>query len=568
MTGTTLEGIGVTPRIGIGPCVLYDPDADLTIPEAPDEVDPGPERQRFHDAREAAIERLQADRDRTAERIGEDEAAILDAHLQFLQDPDIIDDVESQIDDGAIAERAASDAFGEAITMFEEAGGLVAERTDDLREVRDRLLRVLLDVETTDLSRLPEDAMLVAPRLGPGDTAQLDPDQVGGFATATGGRTSHAAIMARSLGIPAVVGIGDELLDIPEETLIIINGREGTVTIDPSDEQREAAMAGQTDVEVIDAAVSTTDGREIEVAANIGTATEAAPAQEQGADGIGLFRTEFLFLDRSEPPSEDEQYEAISSVLKQFSGDRVIVRTLDVGGDKPIPYLETPAEENPFLGVRGVRLVPGERTDLFESQLRALLRAQADHPEAKLGIMFPMVATVEELEELLDHLETCRDTLNAERNDEIPEPERGVMIETPASTEMAGELAERLDFLSIGTNDLTQYVMAAARDDSRVAEYNDPLHPPVLRSIHRTVEAGHAGGAWVGMCGEMAGDPEITELLVGLGLDELSLSAVTIPEVKTNVREIDAVAAEELAAAVLELETLAAVRSRLGLDSD
>lgn len=567
MTGTTLEGIGVTPRIGIGPCVPYDPDADLTIPDAPDEVDPGTERQRFHDAREVAVELLQADRDRTAERIGEDEAAILDAHLQFLQDPDIIDDVESQIDDGAIAERAVSNAFGEAITMFEEAGGLVAERTDDLREVRDRLLRVLLDVETTDLSRLPEDAMLVAPRLGPGDTAQLDPDQVGGFATATGGRTSHAAIMARSLGIPAVVGIGDELLDIPEETLIIIDGREGTVTIDPSDEQREAAMAGQTDVEVIDAAVSTTDGREIEVAANIGTATEAAPAQEQGADGIGLFRTEFLFLDRSEPPSEDEQYEAISSVLEQFSGDRVIVRTLDVGGDKPIPYLETPAEENPFLGVRGVRLVPGERTDLFESQLRALLRAQADHPEAKLGIMFPMVATVEELEELLDHLETCRDTLNAERNDEIPEPERGVMIETPASTEMAGELAERLDFLSIGTNDLTQYVMAAARDDSRVAEYNDPLHPPVLRAIHRTVEAGHAGGAWVGMCGEMAGDPDITELLVGLGLDELSLSAVTIPEVKTNVREIDAAAAEELAAAVLKLETLAAVRSRLGLDS-
>ncbi|WP_254769030.1 phosphoenolpyruvate--protein phosphotransferase [Salinilacihabitans rarus] len=559
----TLAGTGATPLAGVGPALWYDADGEIELddPPAPESVDADRERERFAEARETAREEIERERERAAERVGEEEAAVFDAHRQFLDDPQIQDGVADALDEGLPAAHAVQRAFAEPIETFEGMEGRMAERADDLRDVRDRLLRLLAGGDRVDLASLPEGTVLLAERLTPSDTAQLDPERVAGFATALGGRTSHAAIFARSLGIPAVVGVGDDLFGIDEGDDVLVDGDAGEVIVDPDEELRERASAGR-DVEVREERVATRDGREIEVAANVGTLAELEGAVEGGADGIGLFRTEFLFLDRESPPDEDEQYETYVEALEAFPDGRVVVRTLDVGGDKPIPYLDLPEEENPFLGERGIRRSLGDDADLFETQLRALLRAAAT-AEGTLSVMFPLVATVEELEGALDRVEAVAAALDAAGVDhEVPE--LGVMIETPSAAFVAPELAERVDFLSIGTNDLAQYVMAAARENDRVAHLHDPLYPSVLRAIRRTVEAGRAGDAWVGMCGEMAGDPELTELLVGVGLDELSMSAVTVPNVKANVTAIDADDASALAERAVDAHTKAKVLEIIG----
>ncbi len=564
MTDRTFAGTGATPRAGAGTVVWYRPDASLadvggdeTV--APDERDA--ERDRFEDARDRAREELEAERERTAERVGEEEAAVFDAHVQFLDDPQITDGVEAAIGEGAPAERAVREAFAEHIEQFEGMDGRMAERADDLRDVRDRLVRLLTGGERIDLSDLPEGSVVLAERLTPSDTAQLDPDRVAGFATVTGGRTSHAAIFARSLALPAVVGVGEELETVADGASVVVDGEAGEVVVDPSDERRAAAESDAA-VDVVEGRVSTTDGREIEVAANVGRPAELAGAVEQGADGVGLYRTEFLFLDREEPPSEDEQYEAYVEALEAFPDGRVVVRTLDVGGDKQIPYLDLPDEENPFLGERGIRRSLGPDADLFETQLRALLRAAADADGGTLSVMFPLASTVEELDAALDRVDDVAAALDDEGVAHAV-PELGAMVETPGAVLMAEAFASRVDFLSIGTNDLAQYVMAAARENERVANLHDPLHPPVLRAIDRTVDAAHDEGAWVGMCGEMAGDPDLTELLVGLGLDELSMSAVTVPDVKANVSETDRSRARDVAARALSAETRDDVRESI-----
>jgi phosphotransferase system enzyme I (PtsI) len=556
-----LEGTGVTPLSAVGTVVVYDPAVGDSLPDPPEsDRDPEREHERFRQARDSAREELQAERDTAADRIGEDEAGIFDAHIQFLDDPSIESDIEAAIDEGLPAEHGVDRAFENAIEQLDAAGGRMAERTDDLREVRDRLLGQLLGASAEDLPGLPDGAVVVAERLGPTDTAQLDPGRVAGFATATGGETSHAAIMARSLGIPAVVGL-DELDAIEDGQRVAIDGEAGTLVVEPSEDRLEGAVDGR-DVEVRHGPVETTDGHEIEVAANVGSPAEASAARDRGADGVGLFRTEFFFLDRNEPPSEAEQYGAFVDVLETFEGDRVVVRTLDVGGDKPVPYLDVAAGENPFLGVRGVRLTPGERGDLFEAQLRALLRAAATDAGEGLAVLFPLVTSVPEVTGLLDRVDAVAETLHAEG---VPAriPELGVMIETPASAFVAGELAGHVDFLSIGTNDLTQYVMAAARGDDRVASFHDPLHPPVLRAIDRTIRESHGRDVRVGMCGEMAGDPALTTLLIGLGLDELSMSSLTVPDVKAAVTATDAERAGDLADRVLDAASRAEVESIL-----
>ena len=559
MTERTLTGTGATPRSGVGTVVWYSPDADLPDPEDAT-VDPEAERQRFVDARETARTELEAERERTAERVGDQEAEIFEAHRQFLADPQIEDGVESAIEDGLPAEHAVQRAFADPIEQFEGMGGRTAERADDLRDVRDRLVRVLAGGDRVDLGELPEGAVVLAERLTPSDTARLDPDRVAGFATVTGGRTSHAAIFARSLALPAVVGVGDDLHDVDEGATIVVDGEAGELVVDPSDERREAARTTR-DVEIREEPVTTADGTDIEVAANVGRPAELEGAKARGADGVGLYRTEFLFLDRDAPPDEDEQYETYRDALETFPNGRVVVRTLDIGGDKPIPYLELPKEENPFLGERGIRRSLGPDADLFETQLRALLRAAADG-EGRLAVMFPLVATPEELTDALEVVSVVADALQDEGVD-YAVPELGVMIETPGAVFTAPELAERVEFLSIGTNDLTQYVMAAARENERVAELREPRHPAVLRAIARTVEAAHEHDAWIGMCGEMAGDPELTELLVGLGLDELSMSVVTVPEVKAAVRAVDTEDAAERASGALEAATSAQAIERI-----
>jgi phosphotransferase system enzyme I (PtsI) len=573
----TLDGVGSTPRVGVGTARWYRPEADLTLPDRPDpeSVEVDAELDRYAAARDDVREALRDARDRTAERVGEEEAAVFEAHEGFLDDPTIIEDVEAAIRDGTPAEHAVADRFDEAVEQFEGMEGRMAERADDLRDVRDRLLRALLDADdgdaaatdpaAPDLATLPEGTVLLAERLTPSDTAALDPDAIAGIATVEGGRTSHAAIIARSLAVPAVVGVGVDLESVADGETVLVDGEAGEVVVDPDEERRAAAQ--EAGPEAIRERVETTDGRPVEVAANVGGEAELGPAAERGADGIGLFRTEFLFVDREAPPSEEEQYEAVSAALSAFPDDRVVVRTLDVGGDKPIPYLDLPDEENPFLGRRGIRLSLDEHADLFETQLRALLRAAATEAGDGLAVMFPLVTRVEEVERAVAAVESVADDLASEGVDHAV-PELGAMVETPAAAFLADALAERLDFLSVGTNDLAQYVMAADRGNDAVADYHDPLHPAVLRALTAATSAAavQETDVWAGMCGEMAGDPALTELLVGLGFDELSMSAVTVPDVKARVREIDADDAASLAADALACETRDEVLDVLGLE--
>jgi len=555
----TLSGVGATPLAGVGTVRWYEP----TIPEFDRESDdPEAERQRFVDARDWARAAIDEERERVAERVGEEEAAILEAHRQFLDDPQIESAVEAEIDGGATAEAAVEAAFADPIEQYEATGGRVAERADDLRDVRDRLLRTLAGVEDVDLDALPDETILLAERLVPSDAAGLDPDRVAGLATVVGGRTAHAAIVARAIGLPAVVGVGDSLRQVENGATVVVDGEAGVVIVDPDEETRTAART-EREIDVIDEQVATADGRSIEVAANVGRPGELEGAIDSGADGVGLFRTEFLFLDRTAPPDEDEQFETYSEALQAFPGERIVVRTADVGGDKPIDYLDLPAEANPFLGDRGIRRSLGVDADLFETQLRALLRAAGTAREGgddtgDLAVMFPMVADVSELDAALERVDAVAAALD-DAGEPCAIPELGVMVETPAAARMAPELADRVAFLSIGTNDLTQYVMAADRDNDRVTALHDPLHPPVLRTIADAIDGGHERDAWVGMCGEMAGDPALTELLIGLGLDELSASAVTIPQVKATVRETNTEAAEAVAERALAAETLSAV---------
>ncbi|WP_435101911.1 phosphoenolpyruvate--protein phosphotransferase [Halarchaeum sp. P4] len=545
MSERRLPGIDVTPLSGVGTVVWYHPDAELSEPPAPEDVDAEAELEAFELAVAEAEAELEAERERTAERVGEEEAAVFDAHVQFLNDPQISSGVEERVEDGLPAAHAVQETFDEFVEQFASMEGKMAERADDLRDVRDRLLRLLTDGERVDLSALPEGSVVLAERLTPSDTAQLDPERVAGFATVTGGRTSHAAIFARSLAIPAVVGIGEDLESVEDGETVVIDGKAGELVVDPDEDTAEAARAEQA-AEIVEESVTTADGTHVEVAANIGTPQELLPATERGADGVGLFRTEFLFLDREDAPDEDEQYEAYKEAIETFPEGRVVVRTLDIGGDKPVPYLDLPDEENPFLGERGIRRSLGPDADLFETQLRALLRADADTDVGSLAVMLPLVTTVEEVAEARDVVEDVVADLESE-GVEATMPEFGVMVETPAAAFMADVLVEHVDFFSIGTNDLAQYVMAAERGNDAVADLGDFRQPAVLRAIDATTSAAEGTDVWVGMCGEMAGDPELTELLVGLGLRELSMSALTVPEVKARVSETDLEDAEALA---------------------
>jgi phosphotransferase system enzyme I (PtsI) len=559
MAERRIEGIGASPLAGIGP--IHWLDSGVELPPETGDCDPATQRERYRAAKEAVDEALSAERDAVAERIGEDEAAVFDAHRQFLSDPEIEGGIEDRIDEGAAAEHAVDAAYGDGIERLAGMEGMMAERADDLRDIRDQLLETLVGEDDT-AGAVPDGAVLAADRLTPSETARLDPDRIAGVVTRTGGRTAHASIIARSLGIPAVVGVGDALTSLDDGDRVLVDGDSSVVVIDPAAATASAATERET-VPAIAERVETADGRALEVAANVGSAAEAERAATQGADGVGLFRTEFLFLDRSAPPSEDEQRAAYARAADAFDGeDRVIVRTLDVGGDKPVEYLDLDAETNGFLGARGVRLSLGEHGDLFDSQLRAVLRAAGSDSGASLSVMFPMVSTVEELDAAIDRLDAAADDLE-DRGVAYARPEVGVMIETPAAAETAGLLASRVDFLSIGTNDLTGYVMAARRDVERVAALSDPLQPAVLRAIDRTVRLGHGAGAWVGMCGEMAGQPRLTALLVGLGLDELSASAVSVPRVKRRVRTVDTDGARDLAQRALAAATRSEVESLL-----
>lgn len=560
ITNNQIQGIAAAPGIVYGP-VHHLQTAQLTIEET--FAGSSEEQNRLQTAIEQARGQLQALKQQMLVSLGDHsaaEAAIFDVHLEILDDPDLLESVMAKIKQqqpAAQAWQTTIDARAKAVAALNDP--LLAARSADLHDVGYRVLRLLVGAEDQS-SPLPDHpAIVVAHDLSPSDTASLDKEKVLGFCTAVGGPTAHSAIIARALNLPAVVSAGSKVLDIPEGTPVILDGTRGIVTIEPDETAVTQAKAAQQQWQAQrDAAQKsanqpaiTQDGHRVEVAANIGGVSDAQQAANTGAEGVGLLRTEFLFLERTDPPSEDEQYTVYRDIAQAMQGQPVIIRTLDVGGDKPLPYIDVPPEANPFLGERGIRLCLN-RPDLLRQQLRAILRAAS---YGKLRIMFPMVADIAEWRAARAMVEEIRAELDA------PPVELGIMIEIPSAALMADAFAPEVDFFSVGTNDLTQYTLAMDRMHPALAGKSDGLHPAVLRLIARTVEAAHAAGKWVGVCGELGADPQAVPILIGLGVDELSVSVPAVPAVKAQIRTLQFENVNSLAKQALQCATAQEVRA-------
>jgi len=537
-----LTGIGASEGVALGPAFV--PATGKLAPEreriTEDEIES--ELQRFRVAVEAVAGNLSETGDRLRASGSEEEAGIFEFHVEMAEDPELVSAVEERVRNLQSPEVAVI-AVGEEYAT--EYGAMddeyLAARADDVRDVAGQISAQLIGRGASAFEALHTPSVVLAHSLAPSDTARIQKGMALGFVTAEGSRTSHVSIMARSMGIPAVVGVGPSLERILDAETVVVDGGEGYAIADPDADtvaeferlsgslaEERAALDEYRNVEA-----STSGGRRIEVAANLGSASEAEDALEWGAEGVGLFRTEFLFMERDDLPSEDEQYEAYSAVARAFGEKPVIVRTLDVGGDKDLPGVDQADEENPFLGWRGIRMSL-DTPELFKPQLRAILRAAAN---GNLKVMFPMVADVGELEAAKTMLQECRKELESE-GVKIGEVKTGVMIETPAAAVCAAELAEESAFFSIGTNDLVQYTLAADRGNERLRWLQNADHPAVLALIRRTCDAASAAGIQVGVCGEAAGEPEMIPKLVELGVTELSMAAPQIPRAKKVVSEL------------------------------
>ena len=553
--GRVIAGISASPGVSTGPVWKFQRE-ELTVTEtAPD---PQAQHRRLDQALAAAAADLRNLHEEFWKKAGAAKAAIFKAHQELLDDPEMVGEAHALIDRGKSAGWAWRAVYEErAATLAQLADPLLAGRAADLGDVGRRVLR-LLAVVTESVAALPDHpVILLAEDLEPSDTAKLDPAKVLGLCTAGGGATSHTAIIARSLDIPAVVAAGPSVLDLENGRAALRDGDGGVLVAVPSERARAAEarikVGERREAERLDRykPAITTDGRRVEVAANISDPAEAVQAVEAGGEGVGLMRTEFLFLQRDLPPDEEEQFDAYRTMVRAMNGLPIILRTLDIGGDKNVPYLRMPAEGNPFLGVRGIRLC-FEREDLFRTQLRAMLRASVEGP---VRIMYPMIATPAELERAKAITEAVRRELD------VPPVELGIMIEVPSAVMMADRLAREVSFFSIGTNDLTQYVLAMDRLHPVLAPQADGLHPAVLRMVERTVDAARRAGIWVGACGGVAGDPAGAVLLSGLGVAELSVAIPAVASVKARLRTIAMADAERTAREALDCADAAAVRA-------
>jgi multiphosphoryl transfer protein len=559
-------GVGASPGIAIGPALHYRP----SLPEIVSRTvsDLAAEWSRLHTAIVAAQQELKLVHADAAGRASASEAAIFEAHQLILADPSLLDAARARISEAQLNAEAAWQQSFEAVAQEYRAlaDEYLRARAADVVDVGQRVLRQLLGVALPSLD-LVRPAIIIARDLSPSDTARLDAAKVLGICTELGGATAHSAILARSLGIPAVVALNGALRDVAEGQIIALDGTSGEVWLDADEEQLAelAARRASWQREQHKAKASaqqpaaTKEGRSIEVVANIGGPQDTQLALECGAEGVGLFRTEFLFLDRASAPTEEEQLAAYRQVAQAVGSRPLIIRTLDVGGDKPLAYLDLGHEENPFLGWRAIRFCL-DHSELFKSQLRAILRASAGH---NIKLMFPMIGTLGELRRAKGMLADVQAELRDAKVAFDEAMEVGIMIEVPSAVVIADQLAAEVDFFSIGSNDLTQYVMAADRGNRRVAHLADALQPAVLRLIAQTVEAGHAEGIWVGMCGELAGNALATAVLVGMGIDELSMSAPSIPGVKAAIRQLDLERAQQIARTVVTLESAEAVQTYL-----
>jgi phosphoenolpyruvate-protein phosphotransferase (PTS system enzyme I) len=538
-----LTGVGASDGVAVGPAFVYSP-GELE-PERKKISEDAVEEElgRFGRAVEAVVARLSETSERLSESGSEEEAAIFEAHVELAEDPELAEGVEERVrhlESPEAAVLAVGEEYAAEFAAMEDE--YLSARADDVRDVARQIAAELMGRGAGGLEALEAPSVIVARSLAPSDTARIPKGMALGFVTAEGSRTSHVSIMARSMGIPAVVGVGaSELEAALGARTIAVDGGEGFAIPDPDPDtvaefetkrgvmaEERAALEAYSRLEA-----RTRDGRRIEVSANLGSASEADDALEWGAEGVGLFRTEFLFMERSQLPSEDEQYEEYAGVARVFGDKPVVVRTLDVGGDKDLPGVDQPVEENPFLGWRGIRMsldVP----ELFKPQLRAILRAAA---HGNLKVMFPMIADVEELRSARRVFDECRRELESEGH-EIGPVEVGIMVETPAAAILASELAPEVSFFSIGTNDLVQYTLAADRGNERLRHLQSADHPAVLELVKMTCEAARERGIWVGVCGEAAGEPALIPKLVELGVTELSMSAPSIPRAKKVVSEL------------------------------
>lgn len=561
----TLRGIAASRGIGIGPAFHFRR-AELCLERCVID-DPVVEWARFQSALEAASAQLTDMYTRAEAECGAEQAAIFQAHAMMLDDPELLDAVRTAIEEQCVnAETALSEVaetYAQILESLEDE--YLSARAADVRDVAARVLRILLGVAESPTANLATPSIILARDLTPSDTVLLDKSLVLGFCIAEGGATSHTAILARGLGLPAIVGAGPEVLQIPDGATLALDGSHGTLLVEPDEEamatylKRRAASAmvlAQAREQAHEPAI-TRDGHRVEVVANIGNVEGARAALEAGAEGVGLLRTEFLYLERDHLPDEEEQYQAYRAIVYEFGDRPVVLRTLDVGGDKELSYFDLPKEMNPFLGVRAIRLCL-TRPELFRPQLRAALRAGAGR---NLKIMFPMVATVAEVRAARSLLEECRAELLAEGQAVAKEMKIGIMVEIPSAALMADRLASEVDFFSIGTNDLSQYTMAADRVNAAVAPLANGFQPAVLRLVRQVITAAHAQGKWVGLCGELAGEPLAAPILLGLGLDEFSMNPPAIPLFKQIIRALTLDQAREVAQAALELDSPDAVQA-------
>ena len=514
------------------------------------------EEARLDAALEASTGELNVIREKAVESLGNEAAAVFDAHLMVLADPEMIGQMKETIRAKKTnAETALKEVTDMFIAIFEgmEDNPYMQERAADIKDVTKRVLANLLGKKLPSPATIDQEVIVVAHDLTPSDTAQLDKKFVKAFITNIGGRTSHSAIMARTLEIPAVLGTNNITTLVTDGQLLAVNGITGDVIIEPTEaEQAEFLAAGKAYADqkaewalLKDAETMTADGKHFELAANIGTPKDVVGVNENGGEAVGLYRTEFLYMDSQDFPTEDEQYEAYKAVLEGMNGKPVVVRTMDIGGDKELPYFDLPKEMNPFLGYRALRISLSEGGDaMFRTQLRALLRSSV---HGKLRIMFPMVALVTEFRAAKKHFDEEKANLLAEGVAVADDIQVGIMIEIPAAAMLADQFAKEVDFFSIGTNDLIQYTMAADRMNEQVSYLYQPYNPSILRLINNVIKAAHAEGKWAGMCGEMAGDQTAVPLLVGMGLDEFSMSATSILQTRSLMKRLDTAKMQELA---------------------
>ncbi|AVH30973.1 phosphoenolpyruvate-protein phosphotransferase PtsI [Vibrio fluvialis] len=562
-----ISGILASPGIAIGKALLLQEDEIVLNTNTISDAQVDAEVQRFYDARNKSAAQLEVIKQKALETFGEEKEAIFEGHIMLLEDEELEEEILALIKDEKLtADNAIHTVIEEQAMALESLDDeYLKERATDIRDIGSRFVKNALGINIVSLSDINEEVILVAYDLTPSETAQINLNYVLGFVCDIGGRTSHTSIMARSLELPAIVGTNNITAQVKNGDMLILDAMNNKIIVNPTDAELEEAKAVKAAflaekeelAKLKDLHAETLDGHRVEVCGNIGTVKDCDGIIRNGGEGVGLYRTEFLFMDRDALPTEEEQYQAYKEVAEAMEGQAVIIRTMDIGGDKDLPYMDLPKEMNPFLGWRAVR-ISLDRREILRDQLRGILRASA---HGKLRIMFPMIISVEEIRALKAAIEEYKAELRAEGLAFDESIEIGVMVETPAAAAIAHHLAKEVSFFSIGTNDLTQYTLAVDRGNEMISHLYNPLSPAVLTVIKQVIDASHAEGKWTGMCGELAGDERATLLLLGMGLDEFSMSGISIPKVKKVIRNSNFAEVKAMAEEALSLPTAAEIEA-------